>query len=146
MFWENWKIIFYVYSIKGLFSTRKKWFSRIIWPTKIFISMQFLNEVLLLEALDAFKNFQTSISCTKNLNFWFISIGSDFSKSETWKIGDEFGQPIFLTNVIHRKSTICYSKCFQTLWAFTISLISLNISTVDFCKNEAAILICNVQL
>ena len=44
--------------------------------------MQFLNEVLL-EALDVFKNFQTSISSTRNLNFLFISIGSDFSKSET---------------------------------------------------------------
>ena len=44
--------------------------------------MQFLNEVLL-EALDVFENFQTSISSTRSLNFWFISIGSDFSKSET---------------------------------------------------------------
>ena len=44
--------------------------------------MQFLNEVLL-EALDVFKNFQTSMSSTRNLNFWFISIGLDFSKSET---------------------------------------------------------------
>ena len=44
--------------------------------------MQFLNEVLL-EALDVFKNFQKSIYSTTNLNFWFISIGSDFSKSET---------------------------------------------------------------
>ena len=49
---------------------------------KIFISMQFLNEVLL-EALDVFKNFQTSLSSTINLNFLFISIGSYFSKSET---------------------------------------------------------------
>ena len=44
--------------------------------------MQFLIEVLL-EALDVFKNFQTSISSTRNLNFLIISIGSDFSKSET---------------------------------------------------------------
>ena len=44
--------------------------------------MQFLNEVLL-EALDNFKNFQTYISSTRNLNFLFISIGSYFSKSET---------------------------------------------------------------
>ena len=45
--------------------------------------MHFQNEVLL-EALDVFKNFQTSISSTRNLNFWStISIGSDFSKSET---------------------------------------------------------------
>ena len=44
--------------------------------------MQFQNEVLL-EALDVFKNYQTSISSTRNLNFLFISIRSDFSKSET---------------------------------------------------------------
>ena len=44
--------------------------------------MQFLNEVLL-EALDAFKNFQTSITLTRNLIFLFISTGSDLSKSET---------------------------------------------------------------
>ena len=50
--------------------------------TKIFVSLPFLNEVLV-EALDVFKNFQTSIPSTKNLNFLFISIGSDFSKSET---------------------------------------------------------------
>ena len=44
--------------------------------------MQFLIEVLL-EALDDFKNFQTSIYFTRNLNFLSITIGSDFSKSET---------------------------------------------------------------
>ena len=33
--------------------------------------------------VDAFKNFQNTIPSTRNLNFWFISIGSDFSKSET---------------------------------------------------------------
>ena len=33
--------------------------------------------------LDAFKNFQNTTPSTRNLNFWFISIGSDFSKSET---------------------------------------------------------------
>ena len=44
--------------------------------------MPFMIEVLL-EALDDFKNFVTSISSTRNLNFWFISIGSDFSKIET---------------------------------------------------------------
>ena len=44
--------------------------------------MQFLNEVLL-EALDVFKNYRTSISSTINLNFLFISIASDFSKSKT---------------------------------------------------------------
>ena len=35
------------------------------------------------DALDAFKNFQTAIPSTSNLNFWCTSIGSDFSKSET---------------------------------------------------------------
>ena len=44
--------------------------------------MPFLNDVLL-EALDVFKNFQTFLSFSTNLNFWSISIGSDFSKSET---------------------------------------------------------------
>ena len=44
--------------------------------------MQFLIAVLL-EALDDFKNFKTSISSTRYLNFWLISNGSDFSKSET---------------------------------------------------------------
>ena len=48
--------------------------------------MQFLDEVIL-EALDVFKNFQTSLSSTRNLNFWFISIGSDFSQSETVVVG-----------------------------------------------------------
>ena len=61
---------------------KKKRFLRTILATKIFISIRFLNEVLL-EALDDFKNFQTSISFTRNLNFSFISIGSDFGKSET---------------------------------------------------------------
>ena len=54
--------------IKGLFSTGKKPFSRTIYTPKIFISMPFLIEVLL-EALDVFKNFVTSISSTRNLNF-----------------------------------------------------------------------------
>ena len=44
--------------------------------------MPLLIEVLL-EALDVFKNFLTSISSTRNLTFWFISIGLDFSTSET---------------------------------------------------------------
>ena len=35
------------------------------------------------DAVDTFKNFQTTIPSTKNLNFWFTSVGSDFSKSET---------------------------------------------------------------
>ena len=38
---------------------------------------------VLVEALDVFKNFQTSIPSSRNLDFLFISIGSDFSKSET---------------------------------------------------------------
>ena len=41
--------------------------------------MSFLTEVVL-DGLDAFKNFQTLIRLTRNLNFSFISIGSDFSK------------------------------------------------------------------
>ena len=82
IFWEKLKSIFLVYSIKDLFSTGKKPFSRTIWTPKIFISMKFLIEVHL-EALEDFKNFQTSIPFTRNLNFWSISIGSDFSKSET---------------------------------------------------------------
>ena len=44
--------------------------------------MRFLNEVLL-EALEAFKNFQKVKPFTRNLNFCFIAIGSNFSKSET---------------------------------------------------------------
>ena len=35
------------------------------------------------DALDAFKKFQTTIPFIRKLNFLFISIGSDFSKSET---------------------------------------------------------------
>ena len=44
--------------------------------------MPFLNGVLP-DALDTFKNFQTTIPYTKKMIFLFISIGSDFSKSET---------------------------------------------------------------
>ena len=82
MFWEKWKSIFLVNSIKCLFSTGKMPFSTPIKSTKIFISMSFLNEVVL-DAQDVFKNFQIPIPFTRSLNFWFISIGSDFSKSET---------------------------------------------------------------
>ena len=46
------------------------------------ISKPFLTEALP-DALDALKNFQTTILSTRNLNFWYTSIGSDFSKSET---------------------------------------------------------------
>ena len=44
--------------------------------------MSFLTEVVL-DGLDAFKNFQTLILFTRKLNFLFILIGSDSSKSET---------------------------------------------------------------
>ena len=73
---------FLIHYINCLFSTGKRGFSETILAIKTFAPMQYLNEVLL-EALDAFKNFWTSISSTRNLNFWFISIGSDFSKNET---------------------------------------------------------------
>ena len=49
------------------------------------ILIYFFTEALpeLPDTLDAFENFQTTIPSTRKLNFWFISIGSDFSKSET---------------------------------------------------------------
>ena len=44
--------------------------------------MPFLNQVLV-EGVKFLKNFQAPITSTRNSNFLFISIGSDFSKSET---------------------------------------------------------------
>ena len=44
--------------------------------------MPFLNEELP-DALDTFKNFQTTLPSTRKLDFCFIFIGFDFSKSET---------------------------------------------------------------
>ena len=123
-----------IHSIKALSSTGKKPFL-VTYQSPIILILKYFFTEALPDALEAFKNFRTTIPSIKKLNFSSISIYSDSSKSET--VVGQILQYSYTCSIMHW-ALFCWMTLkfvplsFPTKICCSLEPSSLSISTVDF--------------